>query len=85
MEREHNPTTLKIEFSNIDPEQAVAILRFAKNLEHAGKMGASRKICFYADGDGAFAPRISTNLPQELEDQIRSTWNGDDFDVIVTD
>lgn len=44
-------------------------LAMLKYMEQLGGMGGSRKVCFYADGDGDFRPKFKWNkfLPSEAE------------------
>lgn len=49
---------LDITIANIDDVQAAMLVRMLWLMQHCGRIGASRWLAFYADGDGAFKPDI---------------------------
>lgn len=53
---------LTITLRNLTKAQAITFVNFAKELELCGKMGRSRYIAFFADGDGDFRPQLEHNL-----------------------
>jgi hypothetical protein len=57
---------LFITIDNIDPADAIALMKMFKHMEHLGKMGSSRFCSFFADGDGSFHPMVSFVYPIDL-------------------
>lgn len=71
--------SVRITISNIDDVQAVELIRMLWLMEQCGRIGASRWLAFYADGDGAFRPQISVNdesvYTVMLPDRTRLEWD----------
>lgn len=63
----NNKTDLTITLKNITLPQAVAFVHFAKKLEYCGRVGQTRYVAFYADGDGDFRPTVEHNLDMSDE------------------
>ncbi len=53
--------SLNIRIGNLDDSQATELIRMLWLINHLGRIGASRWLALYADGDGAFRPYISIN------------------------
>lgn len=49
---------MDIKITNLDETQAGQLAQFLKVMQNCGDIGASRWMCFYVDGDGAFRPEI---------------------------
>ena len=49
---------MKIEIDNLTKPQEEAIKTMLRLWEYLGNVGYSRKVSFYADGDGNFNPKI---------------------------
>ena len=46
--------------------QAIALIKMFKYMEYLGSIGSSRNCTFFADGDGAFRPKVSFSYPEKL-------------------
>lgn len=46
-------------------------LSMLKEMEHYGKIGRSRLLAFYADGDGDFHPKFNFSIPFEKVEKKR--------------
>ena len=55
---------LTINFNNITEAQAITLVKAAKIMEWCGKVGTSRNVTFFADGDKAETSKI--NIPAIL-------------------
>lgn len=64
MERKYQKLVITLE--NVGQADAIALIKMFKYMEHLGRLGASRWCSFYADGDGAFRPKVSFEYPEEL-------------------
>jgi hypothetical protein len=58
---ENFDSSLNIEITNIDEEQKNIICEMLYLLEYLGNLGHSAEVSIYADGDGAFRPKIRIN------------------------
>jgi hypothetical protein len=58
--------TLHIRLDNINPADAIALMKMFKFMEYLGNIGSSRFCSFFADGDGSFRPKVSFVYPIEL-------------------
>ena len=50
---------ISIEIDNIDKAQAIALESLLDIMVYLGNVGGSKWVCFYADGDGNFHPKIT--------------------------
>ena len=57
---------LTINFKNITEAQAITLVKAAKIMEWCGKVGTSRNVTFFADGDGNLRPEVSYNSSDPL-------------------
>jgi hypothetical protein len=69
---------------DVTESQALAMQSMFEYMEHLGNAGGSRKVAFYADGDGNFKPHptISYDKPlaHELTDEMRKLAVVEDMD-----
>ncbi len=75
-------TKMNIEINNITEAQKLAIESMLAVWENLGNVGSSRKVSFFADGDGNFRPKIL------VDDQFAGQYIlkngkavGDDFNI----
>ncbi|HOH62249.1 MAG TPA: hypothetical protein PK698_07265 [Bacilli bacterium] len=64
MERKYQKLVITLE--NVGQADAIALIKMFKYMEHLGNIGSSRWCSFFADGDGAFRPKVSFEYPEEL-------------------
>ena len=57
---------LNLAFDNISKAQAIALIKMAKIMQYCGRVGISRDVTFYADGDGDFRPDVKFECSEEL-------------------
>ena len=57
---------LTLTFDNISEAHAMTLIKAAKLMEYCGKIGASRDITVFADGDGDFRPKVSYDTDKAL-------------------
>lgn len=82
--------TLTVTLDHLSKAQVVALQEFFSCWEVHGKIGASRKVAFYVDGDGAFHPEVSydvdgidvDDVPDEVRDEAEVRANVYDFDPV---
>lgn len=73
-----DPHTLTITLENIQPHDAIALIKMFEHMQYLGEIGSSRKCTFFADGDGSFHPKIKYKYPIQLpdvSDVVRLTGN----------
>ena len=89
-----NKVSLTVQIHNLTVSQLLTLKEFFKYWEYLGKIGSSREVAFYCDGDGNFRPTIefkqSSKVPEltDVEKQltIKHDHNGDrlyDFDNLA--
>ena len=83
---------LKIELDYVSLPQAIAFKKMLEFMNYLGKIGASRWVGYYSDGDGDFQPKIlqfdyePCELPEskiEVKKRDKSVFYGIDFDSIA--
>ncbi len=57
---------LVITIDNVNQADAIALIKMFEYMEYLGNIGASRNCTFFADGDGAFHPKVKFIYPEEL-------------------
>lgn len=57
---------LNLTFDNITKAQAIALIKMAKLMQYCGRIGTSRNVTFFADGDGDFRPDVDFKCSGEL-------------------
>jgi len=57
---------LVITIDNCEQDNAIALIKMFKYMQHLGDMGSSRMCSIFADGDGAFRPKVSFEYPEKL-------------------
>lgn len=80
---------LTVRFENLRPSQVQSLRAMFERWETHGRLGASRDVSYYVDGDGPFHPEIqlTTTLEDELTDIQRDVAevspNSFDHDPLV--
>lgn len=46
-----------------------------KYMEYCGKIGSSKEVGFYSDGDGDFNPEFDTDIEWEIKEPVRGKEN----------
>jgi len=70
----------KVEFTvkcEMKKRWAIQFLSMLKYMQQLGSMGGSRKVTFYADGDGDFRPKFEFNIDIESNAKPISDNDGD--------
>jgi hypothetical protein len=65
---ERKSQKMVITLENINQSDAIALTKMFKYMEYLGKVGSSRMCSFFADGDGAFRPKVNIEYPESLPD-----------------
>ena len=68
-----------IEIKGITKAQKLAIETMLDNWSYLGRIGSSKYVCFMADGDGNFRPKIKVDGKEPKSYKLRS---GNDIDVL---
>jgi hypothetical protein len=64
MEKKFQTLTIKLE--NVHQADAIALMKMFNYMQYLGSIGSSRMCSFFADGDGAFRPKVSFEYPEDL-------------------
>ena len=72
--RERMKFTIKCEMKARWVPHFLAMLKY---MQHLGAIGGSRKVSFYADGDGDFRPKFNWNKSLSSEAKPVTDVNGD--------
>jgi hypothetical protein len=75
---------LIIEIDNITEHDAVALESALAIMQHLGNIGSSRWVCFYADGDGNFRPKIKVNGRKAEHTKLingEDLWEHDEYRI----
>lgn len=82
---------LKIEIDNLTEKQAIAVEQMFNTWEILSRLGSSRYVAFYVDGDGNFHPKILINdksIKDSEKFSIKDSYNDEknmyliDFDNV---
>ena len=63
---EESLVDLNLSFKGITKAQAITLVKMAKIMEWCGRVGTSRNVTFFADGDGNFRPKVSYEASKDI-------------------
>jgi len=73
-----------VEIDNIDYAQKEALESLFFQMQNLGNLGGSRWVCFYADGDGNFHPKITIEGKEVRHTNklsIDALWKTSDYKI----